>query len=103
MIKSLGSLFVALLVLCAVLHGYLQVEYKTVVACDAALLRVKSDFAKQGLLGKGQSLLMKFNEGLVGTKSLSKDLEKDVGLVGCYKIALLGMNKKELWVGKKRR
>lgn len=90
--KALGGLFVVLLILFAGLHGYLKMEYNTMDACDAALIRVKADLEKKGLLGKGQSILIKAGEALFGSNMLAEDLEKQYGLMGCYKIAVVGVD-----------
>ena len=96
MMKMLGVIFVALLIGFTGVHGYLKMEYNTMDACDAALKRVKSDLDREGLMGKGQSLLIQLGETLIGSNTLEKDLEKDVGLMGCYKIALMGFEEADL-------
>ena len=90
MLKSLGIVFVILLIALVGTHGYMKMEYNTMNACDAALVRIKADLDSKGILGKGQSFLIRFGEAIVGKDLLAKDLEEDIGTLGCYKIALLG-------------
>ena len=92
--RALGIVFVLLLVAFAGVHGYLKMEYNTMDACDAALQRVKSDLDEDGLLGKGQSLLISLGEAVVGSNSLEENLEKEIGIMGCYKIAVMGSDSK---------
>ena len=93
--KSLGYFFVFCLIVIVGLHGYMKMEYNTMDACDAALLRIKSDSEGKGLFGKGKSLLIKGKEMFLGSKTVAADLEKDLGLMGCYRIAVMGMDIKE--------
>ena len=103
--KALGTIFVLLLIAFAGIHGYLKMEYNTMDACDAALQRVKSDLNDEGLLGKGQSLLISLGETVVGARTMEDDLEEEIGLLGCYKVALAGTetSTKELKAQPKRK
>ena len=94
--KSLGFIFVIILIGLVGVHGYMKMEYNTMNACDAALIRVKADLDDKGILGKGQSLLIRLGEAIVGKDFLARDLEESVGTLGCYKIVLLGSEPTEL-------
>lgn len=88
----MGKVIGVLLLVFVLVHGFFQVSYGTISPCEAAVERIKKDASKEGVLGEAVGGLIEIGQGLLGKKNLAAELQAEKGMMGCYEIAILGIN-----------
>ena len=91
--KFFGKIFVFLITVALLLHGYFYLQYNQVEPCAAAVERIKQDMNKEGTLGKIAGGLISLGQDA----GFQNDIEGSIraeGISKCYEIALVGIQEK---------
>ena len=90
--KIFSGIFAVLVAIAIGVHGYLQISYGTISACEAAVERIKRDKKSGGFFDKAIGEVIGVGQSIVGNERLAAELELQKGTGGCYEIALLGLS-----------
>ena len=88
--KFLGKIFVFLVIMALLVHGYFYVQYKQVDPCAAAVERIKQDMSKEGTLGKIAGGLISLGQDAGFQKDMEGGIRSE-GISRCYEIAFVGV------------
>ena len=88
--KGFGGIIMVVLIIVAGAHGFMQSQYDTMDPCKAAVERIKRDKKKGGLLDQllGEAINLGQN---IDADRMAVELQLQQGTVGCYQIALFGL------------